>query len=181
MDMDKSTQDYLDHYSHQLGEWLQQELKEIEERHLKNGTFGSKEYWDECKTVTSGIEFKKEELKTRSEVSHGKDRLKEEAKLILYRNGRVIYVSKSGKKYEAEFDLDTNSYKLLRFLSLETELASSKDIAKHLNDSDSSEDRIVRDTIQYIRRNKLGLTKEDDFFIVRRGKFLLNCVVELRN
>lgn len=103
---------------------------------------------------------------------------------------KVIYIAKSGRHYEGEFDTNDNPYLLLKFLAANpNKLFTKKDI-KELGDvlnppkggdNDPDDERRVRDTFTYIRK-LIGLrdNKKDDPFVSARG-FGLMCDVEIKS
>jgi hypothetical protein len=109
-------------------------------------------------------------------------------KITFSLDGKVVYISQSGKQYQAEFSPTTNDYKLLQFMlenSLTLHRASvlvQKIKEPKIGGEDSTSDRRVRDTIQHIRTklNLIEKNKSDDFFDLKQGLFGIKCVVELK-
>lgn len=107
-----------------------------------------------------------------------------ENKLILYRNGRTIYIENYKNVYEYKFNLKTNPHLLLLFLAQNpTKTFSVIELDKKLkaqrHNANSTEERRIRDTIQEIRR-KLKLNESSDFLTVDRKIFGIRCSSEFR-
>lgn len=103
--------------------------------------------------------------------------------LTIYPNGQTNYISPSGKQYEAKFGADTNSFRLLALMVKEpNKLFLFSELAGHLrearSDSDATDERRARDTVQAIRK-KMKLPK-DDVFRVDYG-FGLKCDVQIKS
>lgn len=111
----------------------------------------------------------------------------ESGRLNFYKDGHAVYVSPSGKKYEAKFKIGTNSYKLLHYLAGNSvSMFSYSDLIKQINkprqDSSSSDETRTRETIQTIRK-EFGLTKDnkkDDLFKVDGKHFGIKCDAEIK-
>lgn len=107
----------------------------------------------------------------------------DEARLMLFRNGDVQFVSNSGKLHQAKFKTKSNGFLLLQLLSSKPgEVFNIRDLTNKLKDLWRTEkeidDRKIRDAVQTTRK-KLGLNKEEDMFIVDNG-FGLNCTIEIK-
>lgn len=129
-------------------------------------------------------QYKDNKIKLRekqNEVSDSKN------KLVFYiKTGELLYVAKSGKRFETILRPEDNPYKLLIYLlQYPGKEFLADDLATHLNSprrnaESALPDRRIRDTIHRIRI-LLGVRGEDDFFIIKKGKFGINCYVELRS
>lgn len=102
--------------------------------------------------------------------------------LILYRDGNVSFTTVSGNVKKGKFRIKSNPYNLLLYMSKEPYKIFSFDelvvfLKKPRSESDSTNERRVRDTIQSIRK-ELKLA-EGELFIVDYG-FGLNCDVQIR-
>lgn len=103
--------------------------------------------------------------------------------LTFYTDGKVIYISPQGKEYKTSFGTETNSYRLLQFLTRTPfQSLSFEKLAETLNKARSGVDheddeRRVRDTVQAIKK-KIGYNGSD-LFIADYG-FRLNCDVYLK-
>lgn len=105
-------------------------------------------------------------------------------KLVIHKLGHIDYYF-SGKKYNANFKIGLNDFKLLNFLAQSQNLYETfrpEELVAYLNDerqdSESLPERRIRNTIKSIR-DKLGISGIDDPFIVSSKRFGLNCDVEL--
>lgn len=104
---------------------------------------------------------------------------------VFLQTGKTVFTgNKQYRSYQAKFDPSDNSYKLLVFLATRFIPEPAEKIAEVLNEPRSNSnsptpERRVRDTIKQIR-HALQITKQDDFFIVSKNKFGINCNTELR-
>lgn len=153
----------------------------IHEQDYQDGSF--RNYWlieiiNEKKFINSLTEYSNHESKSESNKN----------KLIIYKDGKVIYFSESGKKYSVTLSINTSEYKLLYFLATNVE---KKFMAKLIiksgllkvpkKSSDMpDDDRRVRSFVGIIRK-KLGLNNKnpDDFFSVDNSFYGIKCNVEL--
>ncbi|MDP2672155.1 MAG: hypothetical protein Q8O68_01445 [Candidatus Daviesbacteria bacterium] len=102
---------------------------------------------------------------------------------------KAIYVSKSGTPYEGEFDMSDNPYLLLKYLCVYPHKLFKKTEIELLGNAlnplkggafDRDDERRVRDTLTYIRKQmSLKNNKQDDPFVSAHG-FGLICDVELK-
>jgi len=106
---------------------------------------------------------------------------------IFVNGGKVVYTGNlQYRSYEAVLDTNDNAYKLLLFLAGHPTFEfSSDELVKHLNPSRRNADgalpeRRIRDTITKIKKSLKLNIKEDHFFIINKGKFGINCNVELK-
>jgi len=98
---------------------------------------------------------------------------------------KVIYLSMSGKKYEATFKVNTLNAKLLDYFTdrpgvifkvpeLEAILDKVRENSKFVDP-----DRRIRSTIQYIR-HKLGCPLDEDLFLISNGFGIRKIEVEIK-
>lgn len=108
-------------------------------------------------------------------------------KLIFYKNtGKVIYIKTSNEMYDAKFNKNTNTFRLLDFLTQNPKRLFSHEVLglklknhrSGAGDGVASSFQRVRDTVQEIRE-KLKLPKGEDIFLVDYG-FGLKCDVEIK-
>lgn len=159
---------------------LQQELNKIDDEYSANNMQSSGPHLSARGLAEIKANERKKGIEAEIKIMHGENKREKEAKIILYKNGRLIYTAKSGNKYEAKFTIGSNPNKLMIFLSQNPgNLFQANEIANKLKTSKETEDRLIRDTIQYLRA-RLKLTKEDDFFIVKGARFGINSDVEIR-
>jgi len=109
-------------------------------------------------------------------------------KLVFYRKtGETIYFDNKGQEHKGFFDLKTNPYMLIKFLSSEpgeifpSEVLAEKLKGPRMGGEESTPDQRVSDTIKEVRK-RLGLTGsgDEDLFIVKKRLFGIKCNVELK-
>ncbi|PIP32387.1 hypothetical protein COX23_05025 [Candidatus Gottesmanbacteria bacterium CG23_combo_of_CG06-09_8_20_14_all_37_19] len=112
----------------------------------------------------------------------------EKNKLIICKDGKVVYFSGSGKEYSSMLSVNTNEYKFLYFLATHREKAYKAKLIVKLGElkepkatsNEPNDDRRVRDLVKVLRKKfRLNKNNPDNFFIVDNSFYGIKCDVEL--
>ena len=101
-------------------------------------------------------------------------------KLILFANGKVVYITAESNQYNSTFSRQGNEFRLLKLFGSNPH--HTFDQAEMERDPKlKGGDRQIRDIVGYIKkRMKLNRNNSDDFFLVDKGTFGIDCDFEIR-